>query len=408
MMIKARYIVPVDGPVIENGSIIMDGGRIAAVAEANELHGRPTTDYGDAVVFPGFVNAHTHLELTSLAGRIPPGRDFVGWLREIMATIAATEPSREGVQESVRAGVCMSLACGVTLVGDITRHPGWTREALASSPLRATSFGEVIAIGSRRHLLAERLDAAADSTRRSERLRIGISPHAPYTVEPDVMRACALRADAVAAALCIHLAESADEESFTRACEGSLVRYLQDLGVWDDAIRPAGCSPAELASQTGLLGRRTVIAHANYVSDSDIDLIAGSGASVCYCPRTHDAFGHRPHRFRDMLAAGINVCLGTDSLASSPSLSILDELRFLRRRHPDLAPEQLIAMGTLHGSRALGLERESGSLSTGKAADLAVIPLDATAPGTGWASVFESERPPAAVYVSGRLQDTAP
>ncbi len=449
MMVKARYVVPVDAPVIENGAVTFERGRITAVGLARTLNSPPVTDYGDAVICPGFVNAHTHLELSMLAGRVPPCGDFVDWLRRLVRALSAEPTTRERIHEAVRKGVTESLRWGVTTVGDITRRPQWTREVLAASPLRGVSFGEVISIGTRRHMLADRLDAAVyagwptcsvprpsgwptfskvgsrfgiadraptskDVGHPDERIRAGISPHAPYTVEPDAMRACAERARASNLRLCIHLAESADEELFTRSCEGPFAEHLRELGVWDDAIPAGGCGPVELALRTGLLGKQTVIAHANYVSDADVKRIAASGAAVAYCPRTHGAFEHPPHRFRDMSAAGVNVCVGTDSLASNPSLSILDELRFLRRCRPDLPAEQVMAMGPLRGAYALGFEQETGSLTVGKSADLVVIPLEragarlesrtSTDSAAGWASIFESTQPPQAVYASGELQ----
>ena len=242
----------------------------------------------------------------------------------------------------------------MTLVGDITRHPDWTREILGTSMLRGVSFGEVAAIGNRRDLLATRLDAVCRALRPNSRVRIGISPHAPYTVEPDALRACARRAAEGALPLAIHLAESADEAEFTQYATGPLADHLRELGVWDEQIPQSGCGPVELADRTGVLGPATVIAHANYVTDADIELIAARGASVAYCPRTHDAFMHDPHRFREMMRRGVNVCIGTDSLASNPSLSILDELRSLHRAYPDLSPEDLITLGTLCGARGFG------------------------------------------------------
>lgn len=410
MIFKARYVVPVDGPVIENGAVVVDDGRIMAVGPARGFSHSPVTDYGDAVICPGFVNAHTHLELSLLAGRIPPGPDFIDWLRRLVAASGAQAASRDTVQEAVQAGVAQSLRCGVTTLGDVTRTPQWTREVLAGatsqcSPwVRGVSFGEVIAIGNRRHLLDERLEAAASpvpSARQPDCVRVGISPHAPYTVEPDAMRACARRARADRIPLCIHLAETADEELFTRSCAGPFVDYLRGLRVWDDHVTAAGCGPVELALRTGLLEKRTIIAHANYVTDQDIAQIARSGASIAYCPRTHQAFEHPPHRFREMLAAGINVCIGTDSLASSPTLSILDELRFLRREHPDLTGQQIISMGTIRGARALGFEDVAGSLAPGKSADLVVIPLAHPASDAAWESILETTGPPTAVQRRG-------
>ena len=401
MMLKSRYVVPVDGPVIENGAVVIRDGRIAAVGRANDLTASPVIDYGDAVICPGFVNAHTHLELTLLAGAAPPSPDFVDWLRRLTGILVERPATEENVGEAVRAGVAQSLAAGVTTIGDITRRPAWSRGPLAASPLRAVSFGEVIATGRLRTQLNERLQAAASTQHENTRLRIGISPHAPYTVEPDGLRTCAARAMRMGAPLCIHLAETADEEAFTRKGQGRFVEFLQELGIWDEDIPAAHCSPVELCRSVGILGPKTLIAHGNYVSDADVGIIAESGASVAYCPRTHHAFGHPPHPFRDLLRAGVNVCIGTDSLASNPSLSILDELRFLRQSHPDLAAQDLMTMGTLCGAVALGFDAEVGSLTVGKSADLVVIALESSGAPSRWDSVLESTQTPIAVYVDG-------
>lgn len=398
MMLKSRYVVPVDGLVIEDGVVVIREGRIASVGRAADLHTTPAIDYGDAVICPGFVNAHTHLELTHLAGQVPPSSDFVHWLKRLTDLLMAQPATPDNVAEAVFAGITQSLAAGVTTIGDISRRPAWSREPLAASPIRAVSFGEVIAMGRLRTRLNDRLEAAASIERQSDRMRIGISPHAPYTVEPDGLRACADRGRRMNAPLCIHLVETAEESTFTQSRGGRFTEFLQEMGIWDEDIPTAGCTPVELCRATGVLGRQTVVAHGNYVSDEDIKIIAECGSSVAYCPRTHHAFGHPPHPFRDILRAGINVCIGTDSLASNPSLSILDELRFLHHRHPDMAAHDLIAMGTIRGAVALGYADEVGSLSVGKAADLVVIPLEG---GTEWESVLESTQTPVTVYIGG-------
>ena len=317
---------------------------------------------------------------------------------------AAGLTTQEQVQQAVDEGLQHSLASGVTTVADITSHPAWTRPILANSPIRAVSFGEVISIGAVRDRLKQRLDAASSSEHATDRLRIGISPHAPYTVEPKAMRACAERATAIHAPVCIHLAETADEETFTLRREGAFADHLRRLNVWDELIPVPGVRPVDLVLGTGLLGPTTVVAHANYVTDKDIHKLASSGAAVAYCPRTHHAFAHPPHRFREMLASGIRVCLGTDSLASNPSLSILDEIRFLRREHPDVSSDTLLAMGTLHGARALGLDPIVGSLRVGKWADLVVVPIAGTGRPGRWDRLLETTDAPHAVYIAGSLQ----
>ncbi|MCH7596241.1 MAG: amidohydrolase family protein [Planctomycetes bacterium] len=404
MILKSRFVAPVGYPVIEDGAVEVRDGCIVAVGRARDVSAPPDPadrDFADAVICPGFVNAHAHLELSMLAGRVPPTPDFAGWLLRLGNVLSEAPPTQESTVDAVRAGVCKSLAAGVTTIGDITHLPAWTRTPLAQSPLRAVSFGEVIAVGRRRNLLRDRLEAAASLTAQTERLRIGISPHAPYTVEPEAMRACARAAQRIDGPLSIHLCESRSEDEFTRSGTGPLADFLRSIDVWDAWVPATRCDPLELIRANGLLGSRTLLAHANYLSDSQISKIARSGASVAYCPRTHAAFAHEKHRFTDMLAAGINVCIGTDSLASNPSLSILDELRHLRRQRPDVAPDTLLAMGTIAGARALECAHATGSIEIGKAADLAVIPLPPSGRNENWDMIFELQNQPATVYISG-------
>lgn len=464
MLLTARYVAPVVGPVIEDGAVLVRSGRVVEVGPRSELSVDSVIDYGDAVICPGFVNAHTHLELSFLAGRIPPDHDFAKWIGRLVTTVRAvsdgvdsacrddpeaddgkrsraTNQSRdqygathapipedvlstrgtnrsssnegavsgpdalnEGLGDAVLDGIAQSIRAGVTLVGDITRSPDVVRPLLSASNLRSVSYGEVIAIGPQRDMLTERLENALAREHGGDRLRVGVSPHAPYTVEPEALTACARRASEAVAPLCIHLAESREEEAFTLRGTGPLAEHLKSLGAWDDQIVAAGRRPIELADACGVLTERTVVAHANYVTDADIGLLTQRGVSVAFCPRTHQAFGHEPHRFPDMLRAGVNVCIGTDSLASNPSLSVLDELRFLHRTHAGIDPELLLAMGTQHGAEALGWTESAGSITPGTPADLVVIPFEQSLRTAGVAAIFESDAPPRAVYISGSLQ----
>ena len=145
-----------------------------------------------------------------------------------------------------------------------------------------------------------------------------------------------------------------------------------------------------------------MLAHVNYVDDGELEVLAESGVHVAYCPRTHAAFGHSPHRFAEMLARGINVCVGTDSLASNPSLSVLEELRFVYRQHPDISPVTMLEMGTTGAARALGMEARVGEIAPGKAADLTVVPLEGGASADGLQNVLESSQTPAGTCVGGQ------
>lgn len=407
MIARARFVVSAEAPPVENGALWIDAGRLRAVGPYLHVRkhapaDRDERDFGDAVILPGLVNTHTHLELSDLAGRLTVTHDFTAWLRQLMALLSAAPRDEETMTMAVRAGIRQSLAAGVTTLGDITRHPAWSRAALATSPLRAVSFGEVVAIGSRRAWLPLRLAAAlAAPPSHTPRLRLGLSPHAPYTLEPSALHECLRAARDRRLPLCMHLAEVADEEEFTRRLRGSLADYLRDLNFWDDHIQPHGDRPVALLEHYEFPRESTLLAHVNYATDADIDTLARRRVSVAYCPRTHAAFGHPPHRFRDMLAAGVNVCLGTDSLASNPSLSILDEMRFLYTRFPDLSPDVLLRLGTVHGARALGWADEVGSLTPGKSADFIVVLLPREETPTDWTSILRSTDSPVHVYVGG-------
>ncbi len=403
-LLAARYVAPVGQPLIENGAVLLRGGRIEAVGRRGDLSADSRIDYGDAVICPGFVNAHAHLELSTLAGRIPPDGDFTGWLTRLVADLAKPDPTEDDIESVVRDGIMQSIRAGVTLLGDITRSPSRTRSVLASGNLRAVSFGEVIAIGTQRSKLSERISSALPNDWSDGRVRVGVSPHAPYTVEPDGLIACAQQAAQTAAPICIHLAESPEEAEFTETASGPLADHLRSLGVWDAAIPASGCRPVELAKRCGVLTDRTIAAHANYVTDGEIELLASSGCSVAYCPRTHAAFGHKPHRFRDMMRAGVNVCIGTDSLASNPSLSVLEELRLLHRVYPDIDAGVWLEMGTIHGAKALGLSASAGAISPGMPGDLVVVPIERADRSDGVRAMLQSAAPPVAVYISGVLQ----
>ncbi len=419
MIHRARFVIPVDGEVIEDGVVESERGLIVDVRKAAAADktsravkcgtGFQPVEQGDVALFPGFVNAHTHLELTYLAGKVPPDGDFIGWLERLVQISIASPIDSALIRRSTAQGIEQSLMSGVTTIGDITRHPNETRAVLAKSSLRIVSFGEVIAIGGCRDQLQPRLNAALpksvirsprslipnrqssiDLQPRSHTLRIGVSPHSPYTVEPEGLRACAARATAQNAPLCIHLAETRHEDEFARQGTGALTDYLRRLNVWDNRIPVGGCDAIELVMRCGVLTPRSIAAHVNYVTDDQLTSFASTGAHVVYCPRTHHAFGHQPHRFRDMLAMGVNVCIGTDSLASSPSLSVLDELRFLHRAYPDFPAAELIRMGTIRGARALGLDSEVGSLAPGKRADLVAVALDPRGPAGPLTNVLES------------------
>jgi aminodeoxyfutalosine deaminase len=359
--LTARWIFPVDGPPLPSGVIIVANDKIDAVVP----HGQRTADVdlGNVAIIPGLVNAHTHLDLTGLRGQCPPTPYFTQWLRGVIDHRRRQTP--EQIDADIQTGIRECIAAGTTLVGDIAAN-GASWPALSDSPLRALVFHELLGLS---HERAKKtwLDTWQWRHGRSEtsRYRRGLSPHAPYSVNSALLRAAAWTGHPLA----IHLAEAREELELLARHTGPFREFLNELGVWD----PGGLAASvEEVMRRCRRSPRILYIHGNFLApEAEIP----SHATIVYCPRTHGAFGHPPHPFRDFLLRGVRVALGTDSLASNPDLSILAEMRFLHRRFPHLPADALLRMGTLWGAEALGWADETGSITPGKSADLVVVPL---------------------------------
>lgn len=363
--LTARWVFPVAGSPLERGLVTIAAERIVAVEPLGSC--RPDLDLGNAAVLPGLVNAHTHLDLTGLRGQCPPSHPFTAWLRAVIRHRRTITPSQ--IENDVRAGLTESLSQGTTLLGDIAGQ-GLSWPVLAEAPLRAVVFYELLGLpmsrakqswGAARQWLAQHPPTRT--------CRPALSPHAPYSVRAALFRAAARLAHQNQLPLATHLAESTEELELLEDHQGPFVDFLTELGVWD----PQGLvSSPEQVPRLCAGAAQTLLIHGNYLS---VPAALPRNETLVYCPRTHAAFGHMPHPFRDFLAAGVRVALGTDSLASNPDLNVLAEARFLHASCPEVPGAILLRMATLWGAEALGLAEETGSLSPGKSADLVVLPL---------------------------------
>jgi len=379
----ARWVFPVAGPPLPGGTVTVRGDRIEAVSPNGER--TPDVDLGNVALLPGLVNAHTHLDLSGARGRIPPTdpAHFTDWLRGVIAYRRSRTP--EQTQADLRTGLAECLRAGTTLIGDIAAE-GQSWDTLANAPTRAVVFHELIGLSQTR---AEVALATAQSWLQAHPrrpiTRSGLSPHAPYSAGTTLItgagKLCRVGKDPLA----IHLAEVTDEIQLLHARRGSFVEFLKGVNAWD-ADGPA-TSMASVMTMCDFRQPKLFI-HANHVAPS---ARFPRNSSVVYCPRTHAAFQHPPHPFRDFLARGVRVCLGTDSLASNPVLDIFAEAQFLHERYPDFPPEQLLRMVTLSGAKALGWESEAGSLEPGKSADFVAMPLPNRESANSYDLLFTSD-----------------
>jgi cytosine/adenosine deaminase-related metal-dependent hydrolase len=379
--LSARWIFPVDGAPIPGGTVTIGEDRILAVEQKGKR--KADEDLGNVAVLPGLVNAHTHLDLTGLRGLTPPTPDFTAWLRAVVEQRRRRSPKQ--VQVDIRAGLAESLNYGTTLIGDIVAQ-GQSWPILSRSALRAVVFYEVLGLTKERAAAAQMAvknwlrDHSATPT-----CRPALSPHAPYSVRSSLFNHVTILAKRSRCTLASHLAETLAELELLRNHHGPFVDFLKEMGVWD----PRGLvkNPAEVIEKCSPVS--TLFVHANYLAPST--RIPGN-SSIVFCPRTHAAFGHPPHPFREFLTRGIQVAFGTDSLASNPDLSVLAEARFLHRHYPDVTGATLLRMATLSGAEALGWHKETGSLTPGKSADLVVLPLPRKKPADPFGLVFDSDR----------------
>jgi cytosine/adenosine deaminase-related metal-dependent hydrolase len=372
--------------VIEDGCVTVSDGKITAVGPYCDL--KPSRINYDipGLLTPGLINAHTHLELTNVP-RPPNPANFQDWLLTTMA--AAREPDvatfKQKRAAAVLEGIDQCLKFGVTFVGDISQNVDVVRPILRDAPIRSISYGECLGIGERRPRFAELLTNALDAKSAGSRMKVGVSPHAPYTVEPADYKRAVLAAETIGGFVTTHLAETPDEDRFLDQHAGPFGDMYRQLG-FDPGpgVRWRGGAIARLWN-LGVITSGTLLAHMNYVRDDHLTLLKSADVRVVWCPRTHGYFGHPPHPWRKLKAVGATVCVGTDSVASSGDLNLMDDLRLVRRQSPDVTAIELWKMATTdaaHALRGRALTRlnPSGRIAVGELANLVAWPTRSNDP----------------------------
>jgi cytosine/adenosine deaminase-related metal-dependent hydrolase len=383
---EADWVVPVEGAPVRSGGVAVEDGRIAAVGPAEELDGERRA-FEDAVIVPAFVNAHSHLEYAVYAG-FGDGFAFPPWI-----DLHVTRKRRllEGDAVAIaRLGAAECLRSGIGTIGDAS-FTGAAAAACAGLGLAGIVYLEVFGDdpGAARDRYEELAAEVAGFL--SERLRLGVSPHAPYTTSADVYAACA----GLGVPLATHLAESEAEQEWLLHGTGAMTAAAELL------VAPAGRTGVRMLAENGVLAGNVLAAHCVHVDAAEIRLLAEHGIGVAHCPRSNAILGCGTAPLADLLDAGVPVGLGTDSPASTPSFDMFDEMRTAiymaraRERRPDaLSANSALELATLGAARALGLDDETGSLAAGKRADLAVVSL-AGSPFLPW------EEPTTAVVFGG-------
>jgi aminodeoxyfutalosine deaminase len=379
-----KHLLPVASPPIQSGAVVVHEGRIAGFGRRKDVvKAHPSAevrDLGDAVIVPGLVNAHTHVELSWGAGTLPAGGSFGSWLDDFVAR--REQVDEDTAKAAARAAIEGMAARGTVAIGDIA-NGAWAAPLLARSGLRGCAFHEVFGFRSAdaESLVAsaaarlEAIDADEAVAAARGRLQAILTPHAAYSTSAPLLKALGGRAAASGELLSIHLAESEDEVQFLRDGTGFFKDFLIRRGAWDDAWKAPGLTPAEYLDRLGVLSPRTLAVHCVHLDHNDLARLQARGVTVVTCPRSNQRLGVGKAPVPKLLASGIPIALGTDSMASAPDVDVFNEVAALRQEHAGLAPAAALRIATLNGAIALGLGRDLGSIDVGKLAALAVVQL---------------------------------
>jgi aminodeoxyfutalosine deaminase len=401
-ILQARYVFPVAGEPIENGFVAIEKGRIAEVGT------RPSSgeriELGNVAILPGLINAHAHLEFSGLSQPLgTPGMGFVDWIRGAIAWRRGQDLDSKPL---VAAGLKECARHGVTTVGNISQ-PDETENAYRNAEADGTRFFEIIA--PKIDFLPQPADFLQTEFSRllqaegAADWQMGLSPHAPYSVHPELLQSIAAFSSVRECPLAMHLAESREEMQLLEEGAGPFRDFLEERNIFDPGVFPGGKHPLDYLKILAAAAR-VLIVHGNYLNDAEIAFLAAHAdrMAVAYCPRTHAYFRHDPYPLEKMLAAGVTVALGTDSRASSPDLSLLAEMRFAAKRYPQIDRKRILELGTIDAARALGRENEIGTLKRGKTANLAVVALSEDKSGNPYQLLFETESPVVQTWFRGQ------
>jgi aminodeoxyfutalosine deaminase len=417
MILSAKWLVPISSPYLEEGSVvvgedkILDLGPTAQICKRYPQH--ETRNFPDAVLMPGFVNVHAHLELTALRGYLE-GLPFWKWIQKLTRTKYKVL-SYHDVVASALLGALEAVRAGVTTIGD-PMDLGASLDAVLLTGLRAVLYQELFSpkpeeadrvlqeLQNKIRLAKEKINGWPESIppsefaeknlstpcgrlrQRSNRVTLGLSPHAPYTVSAPLFQKARAFAEKEDVPVCIHIAESEAERLLLFNGSGPMMDSFRERGIQWHA---PGCSPVQYLEQLGVIAESTLLVHCIRLESEDYEIIRRQNASVAHCPKSNWKLGHGHMDLKSMRQHGIRLGLGTDSVASNNNMDLFEEMRFavfnpswfrsheasadMKGSPGDLTPEEALRLATLGGAEALGMAAKIGSIEKGKQADLIVV-----------------------------------
>jgi cytosine/adenosine deaminase-related metal-dependent hydrolase len=376
---RAAWLLPISQPPIRDAWLRTDRGRIVAFGHSRpgDFTAEDEVDLGEVAVLPGLVNAHTHLELSWMRGRITEGDDFDRWIRRIIELKNDAANHGSEVDAAIDAAIREARAFGTALVGDISNTLRTSRP-LREHAMAAVVFHELLGFRTEDAPgLMEDAVARLRAVQSSDLLHHTVAPHAPYSVSPALfgLIRTALQRD-LSARSSVHLGESVAEVEFVCYGTGPCRAGLERMGKWDPAWTAPRCNPVEYLDRMGFLDDRVLAVHGVQFGTAEIARLAAKGVTLVTCPRGNIRTGAGTPPLEDFFEANLRVAVGTDSLASVPDLNLFAELEMMRRLAPALPARAILESATINGARALGFETDFGTIDSGKRDALIVVQLD--------------------------------
>lgn len=386
ILLKGSWLLPVTAEPVASGTIAVAGDSILGFGTFDEMRvahlEAPVKDLGDSILMPGFVNVHHHTEYTVYRGMLDDV-SFKDWIVSVRQMNAGR--SESDLDSSAALGVLEALSSGVTTLADFSRT-GTSLKHIVGAGMRGFVFREVFGMDDR--LTESIAQKAFDAYRQSsdeagEMVKVGLSPHAPYTVSAKLFKRLAEWAREEGVKLAIHLSESVDEVEFIKHGSGPLgPEFWEGVG-WNDIIwQPTGVTPVRYLANWDVFSADVLAVHCVILTEKDFELLQRYDVAVAHCPKSNAKLGNGIAPVKEMMECGLRIGLGTDSAASSTTMDFFDEMRHgillhrgATRSVDKLRARDFIEMGTIGGARALGIEEMTGSIEAGKKADIIAIDL---------------------------------
>lgn len=375
MILRASVVVTMDGPPIENGAVAVIGNRIVDVGKFDDVKIGPANevvDLGEQALLPGLINAHCHLDYTCLRGKISPQKTFADWIRAINAEKAKL--ISDDYVRSIVAGFAESLKFGTTSMVNFEAFPEIIGRT--SPPIRTWWLAELIDVRGGKHasgIIDSALDALGEPA--AEMREVGLAPHALYSASKTLYRLAQETSYERAFHLATHVAESREEMLMFRDAAGPLYDFVKEIGrdMSDCGDKtPLAHFVEDIDPREGW-----IVIHLNELDQSDFELLSRSEKfNVVHCPRSSAYFKHSVFHYQKLRELGLNICLGTDSLASNQDLSLFSEMREFQKREPGAVPKEIIELATINPARALGRQSQLGQIKPGFLADMIALPLE--------------------------------